>query len=96
MINIKELRAAVERIGVMAVSTREVSELLDRLEVAEKDVAMKEEVIDSLVAVVKRLDAQCDAAEKERDDLKAKIEEAAAVGLLTRLGWTCVAPGVAA
>lgn len=38
-----------------------VSELLDRLESAEKDVALKEEVIDSLAAVVKRLDAQCDA-----------------------------------
>lgn len=37
MIDIKELRAAVETIGVMAVSTREVSELLDRLEAAEKE-----------------------------------------------------------
>ena len=39
-------------------------ELLDRLEAAEKDIAIKEEVIDSLAAVIKRLDAQCDAAEK--------------------------------
>ena len=49
-------------------------EMIDRLEAAEKDIAMKEEVIDSLAAVVKRLDAQCDAAEKERDVLNAKVE----------------------
>ena len=42
-----------------------VHALLDRLEAAEKDIAIKEEVIDSLAAVVKRLDAQCDAAEAE-------------------------------
>lgn len=52
-----------------------ITELLDRLEAAEKDVAIKEEVIDSLAAVVKRLDAQCDAAEKERGTLRAKIEQ---------------------
>lgn len=40
-------------------------ELLDRLEAAEKDITIKEEVIDSLDVVVKRLDAQCDAAEAE-------------------------------
>lgn len=39
--------------------------LSDRLEAAEKDITMKEGVIDSLAAVVKRLDAQCDAAETE-------------------------------
>ena len=38
--------------------------LLAKLEAAEKDIAIKEEVIDSLAAVIKRLDAQCDAAEK--------------------------------
>ena len=49
-----------------------VHALIDRLEAAEKDVAIKEEVIDSLATVIKRLDAQCDAAEKERDDLRAE------------------------
>ena len=39
--------------------------LMAKLEAAEKDIAIKEEVIDSLAAVVKRLDAQCDAAEAE-------------------------------
>lgn len=48
--------------------------LLAKLEAAEKDIAIKEEVIDSLAAVVKRLNAQCDAAEKERDVLNAKVE----------------------
>lgn len=47
-------------------SEREAA-LMAKLEAAEKDIAVKEEVIDSLAAVVKRLDAQCDAAERERD-----------------------------
>lgn len=50
-----------------------IEELRNRLEAAEKDVAIKEEVIDSLAAVVKRLDAQCDAAEKERDDVAQQL-----------------------
>ena len=52
-----------------------INEILDRLEAAEKDVAIKEEVIDSLATVIKRLDAQCDAAEKEVDAMRAKIAE---------------------
>ena len=87
-----------------------ITELLDRLEAAEKDIAIKEEVIDSLAAVVKRLDAQCDAAEaeaieqarlngmgsereaallskleaaeKERDELRAKVAGLVPIGLL--------------
>ena len=54
-----------------------VHALLDRLEAAEKDIAIKEEVIDSLAAVVKRLDAQCDAAERERDECNRRRLEAA-------------------
>ena len=63
-----------------------VHALIDRLEAAEKEIAMKERVIDSLATVIKRLDAQCDAAEKsdavsiamyrkardERDNLRAE------------------------
>lgn len=59
---------------IAAANPAAISELLDRLEAAEKDVAIKEEVIDSLAAVVKRLDAQCDAAEKERDALLEACE----------------------
>ena len=50
-------------------------EMIDRLEAAEKDIAMKEEVIDSLATVIKRLDAQCDAAEKERDIDEKRIAD---------------------
>ena len=42
MININELRAAVKSIGIMAVSTQEVLELLDRLEEAEASAAWYE------------------------------------------------------
>ena len=57
-------------------SEREAA-LMAKLEAAEKDVALKEEVIDSLAAVVKRLDAQCDAAERERDECTRRRLEAA-------------------
>ena len=50
-------------------------EMIDRLEAAEKDIAMKEEVIDSLATVIKRLDAQCDAAEKEREIDEKRIAD---------------------
>ena len=57
-------------------SEREAA-LMAKLEAAEKDIAVKEEVIDSLAAVVKRLDAQCDAAERERDECNRRRLEAA-------------------
>ena len=44
-----------------------INELLDRLEVAEKDIALKERVIDSLGLAL-------NAAAHERDNLRAKIE----------------------
>ena len=57
-------------------SEREAA-LMAKLEAAEKDIAVKEEVIDSLAAVVKRPDAQCDAAERERDECNRRRLEAA-------------------
>lgn len=57
-------------------SEREAA-LMAKLEAAEKDAALKEKVIDSLAAVVKRLDAQCDAAERERDECNRRRLEAA-------------------
>ena len=44
-----------------------INELLDRLEAAEKDIALKERVIDSLGLAL-------NAAAHERDNLRAKIE----------------------
>lgn len=52
---------------IAAANPATILELLGRLKAAEKDITMKEEVIDLMGVVVKRLDAQCDAAEKERD-----------------------------
>ena len=63
--------------GVSEPLREAVKVLTDRLEAAEKDVALKEEVIDSLGVVVKRLDAQCDAAERERDECNRRRLEAA-------------------
>ena len=71
----KERDNANSAAACVAIQALELEAKLEaKLEAAEKDIAMKEEVIYSLTAVVKRLDAQCDAAEKERDDLRAKIE----------------------
>ena len=44
-------------------------------EAALKDITIKEEVIDSLATVIKRLDAQCDAAEKEREMDEERIAD---------------------
>ena len=46
----------------------ELNELLDRLEAAEKDVALKERVIDAL-------GSELNAVANERDALRAKIEQ---------------------
>ena len=77
MIDTKEIRKALAIHGVDVLNEDEVLDVLDHLEAAEKDIAMKEEVIDSLAAVVKRLDAQCDAAERERDECNRRRLEAA-------------------
>ena len=53
---------------IAAANPATVSELLDRLEVAEKDIALKERVIDSLGSTL-------NAVSNERDALRAKIEE---------------------
>lgn len=67
---------ALEQARLNGMGSEREAALMAKLEAAEKDIAVKEEVIDSLAAVVKRLDAQCDAAERERDELRAKIETA--------------------
>ncbi len=68
MIGINELRAAVEAAGLNAISREEVLELIDRLEAAEKDIALKEKIIDALGVTLT-------AVVNERDELFARIEE---------------------
>ena len=63
MIDTKELRQALG-----ALQPEEVAELLDRLEAAEKDVALKERVIDAL-------GSELNTVANKRDALRAKIEQ---------------------
>jgi len=65
-IDIDELREAVQTFGSQAISEDDLNELLDRLEAAEKDVALKERVIDAL-------GSELNAVANERDELRAKI-----------------------
>ena len=62
MTDINELRQSLG-----AVAPEEVGELLDRLEVAEKDIVLKERIIDSL-------GSELNAVANERDALQAKVE----------------------
>lgn len=64
-IDINELRQSLG-----AVQPEEVAELLDRLEAAEKDIALKERVIDSLGVILT-------AVVNERDELRATMEKIA-------------------
>ena len=64
---------ALEQARLNGMGAEREAALLAKLEAAEKDIAIKEEVIDSLATVIKRLDAQCDAAEKERDDFAQQL-----------------------
>ena len=59
MIDINELRPAVEAAGLNAISMQEVLELLDRLAVAEKDIDLKERVIDSLRSALSTVANEC-------------------------------------
>lgn len=52
---------------IAAVNPAAVSELIDRLEAAEKDIALKERIIDSL-------GSELNAVAHERDELRARIE----------------------
>ena len=52
---------------IAAANPAVINELLDRLEAAEKDIALKERIIDSL-------GSELNAVAKERDALRAKIE----------------------
>ena len=74
MIDINELRPAVEAAGLNAISMQEVLELLDRLEAAESD-ALEQARLNGIGASREAaLMAKLEAAEKERDALQAKVE----------------------
>ena len=74
MIDINELRRKIisvdiaDHIDIHANVKSTLAELLDRLEVEEKDIALKERIIDSLGATL-------NAVASERDTLRARIEE---------------------
>ena len=68
MININELREAIQTFGSQAINEDDLNELRDRLEAAEKDIALTERIIDSL-------GSELNAVAKERDDLLARIRE---------------------
>ena len=68
MIDINELRQSLG-----AIQTEEVAELLDRLEAAEGDIALKESIIDSLGSTLNAVAKEREAAEKEREELHMLI-----------------------
>ena len=67
MIDINELRKVIADC-YWPTSPVTIKELLDRLEAAERDVALKERVIDAL-------GSELNAVAKERDALRAKIKQ---------------------
>ena len=89
MIDINELRPAVEAAGLNAISMQEVLELLDRLEEAESDALEQSRLLGMGASREAALMARLEAAEKsdaesiamyrkardERDALRAKIAE---------------------
>ena len=83
-ININELRPAVEAAGLNAISMQEVLELLDRLDAAESD-ALEQARLNGRGASRE--------AEKERDTLRARIEEMEKQGpvawMSSRNGFIC-------
>lgn len=67
MIDINELRMVLARHGTSVLNEDEILELLDSLEAAEKDIALKEKLIDAL-------GSELNAVANERDDLRAEVE----------------------
>ena len=74
MIDINELRRKLgsdditDHVDIHANVKPTLTELLDRIEAAEKDIALKERIIDSIGLTL-------NAVSNERDALRAKIEE---------------------
>ena len=85
MIDINELRPAVEVAGLNAISMQEVLELIDRLEAAEKDIALKERIIDSL-------GSELNAVANERDALRFKIEAMEKQEPIVEVRWAADIP----
>ena len=59
MIDTKELREAIQTFGSQAINEGDLNELLDRLEAAEKDIALKERIIDSLRSALSTVANEC-------------------------------------
>ena len=75
MININELRPAVEAAGLNAISVQEVLELLDRLESAES-CALEQARLNGMGSEREAaLMAKLEAAEKERDELRIELND---------------------
>ena len=74
MIDINELREAIQTFGSQAINEGDLNELLDRLEAAEAD-ALEQARLNGMGGEREAaLMAKLEAAEKERDALRAKIE----------------------
>ena len=74
MIDTKELRAVILEIGLNGICLAEISELLDRLEAAESELLEEARLNGMGSEREAALMAKLEAAEKERDALRAKIE----------------------
>lgn len=76
MIDINELREAIQTFGSQAINEGDLNELLDRLEAAEKEAAHIKEVEfpRKVLAVAVGWETKCARLEQERDALRAKVE----------------------
>ena len=78
----RELRRYASVLGrptIMLDAADEIERLAAKLEAAEKDIALKERIIDSL-------GSELNAVANERDELRAKIEQQKPVGIVHRYG----------
>jgi len=89
MIDINEMREAIQAFGSQAINEGDLNELLNRLEEAEKDIILKERIIDSLGSTLNAVangrdepraavchEADCvEACKAEIKALRAKIEQ---------------------
>ena len=82
MIDINELREAIQTFGSQAINESDLNELLDRLELTESREAVYKKAFeisektahDLTEKVIPNIRDQLETAEKERDELRAKIE----------------------
>ena len=85
MIDINELREAIQTFGSQAINEGDLNELLERLEAAEKDTALKERIIDSLGVTLT-------AVVNERDELFGSIEQMEKQAPVVEVQWAASIP----